>query len=112
MLRPVRSKAIREAEEVGLVDGLKQHPHRLLDDLVFQRRDTQWTCAAIRLRNLHATHRLRVIAAAMHAVLQIHESGVEILAVPCPCLSIHSCCRILLQPLVSLPKQRQLDVAQ
>jgi hypothetical protein len=56
-----------------LVDGLQYHPHRLLDNLVFQRGDTEWPCATIAFRDMHAPHGLRVVVATMHAVLKVAE---------------------------------------
>src|SRR6185437_147162 len=75
--RPARPEAVREALEFALVDGLQHHPHRLLDDLVLQRRDAERARATIAFRDVHAPHRLRVVAASMDPVLEIEQAGFE-----------------------------------
>src|SRR4051812_32101257 len=63
--RPFRSKPVRKPDEFRLKDWLEHHPRRLLDDLVLQRRDAERTHLPITLRDEHAPHRLRMIAATM-----------------------------------------------
>ena len=62
-----------------------------LKDLVFEGRDAQRAhLGPSTLRDVHATHWLRVIATAMHSVLKVREPFVEILGVLRPRLFIHT----------------------
>jgi hypothetical protein len=47
VLAPSRPEAVREAQEVHLVDRLQNKHHRLLDDLVFQAQDTERPLRAV-----------------------------------------------------------------
>src|SRR5512133_2823578 len=76
MLRPTRSVAIRDSHECSFVNGLKHHSHCLLADLVLERRYAERSTAAIRFGNVHPSNRLRMVVAAMNAVLQVSESGI------------------------------------
>ena len=49
MLAASWAEAVREAEEVLLVDVIQDRHHGLLDDLVFERRDAQRTHAPVGL---------------------------------------------------------------
>lgn len=44
-----RPKAVREAQEVGLVDGVQHFGDGTLDDFVLQRRYAEWPLSAIGL---------------------------------------------------------------
>ena len=51
MLASSGTKAVREPEKLRFVYRVEHFDHRSLDDLVFQRGNTQRPFAAIRLRN-------------------------------------------------------------
>jgi hypothetical protein len=97
VLRPARPEAVRKPEEFLFVDGFEEHPRRLLDDLVLERRDAERTCSPIAFRDVHTPHRQRMIAATLNAALEIEQSGFEVVAVTAPCLPIDSRCCILAQ---------------
>ena len=82
--RPLRSEAVRNPQKLGLAARLQHHPHRLLDDLVLQRRDAEQSSASIAFRDVHPPYRLRVMAATVYAVLQVDQALVETLAVFVP----------------------------
>jgi hypothetical protein len=71
MRTPARPESIGEAYEVDLVDGAQDFGDRALDNLVLQGRDTEWSLATVGFGDVHATHRLRLIASAMHSVAQV-----------------------------------------
>ena len=62
--------------------------------------------------DVHTPHRLRVIAAAMHAVLEVAQLGVQILAVLLPRDPIDARRCILAKALVRLLQKRHLEMAQ
>src|SRR5204863_9460758 len=57
MLAAPRAEAIREAQKVFLVNLIEDGDHGLLDDLVFQSRDSQWTLPSIFFLYVHSSRR-------------------------------------------------------
>src|SRR5207253_9615265 len=55
MLAAPRAETIRKAQKVFLVDLIEDGDHGLLDDLVFQGRDSQWTLPSIFFRYVHSS---------------------------------------------------------
>ena len=102
VLRPSWSKPVRDPDKLRLVDRLEHHLHRLLDDLVFQRRDAERSRPPIAFRDVHAPHWLRMIAATMDSVLQIEQAFVETLAVLVPGHPVHAGRCVLSKALVRL----------
>src|SRR5262249_45198039 len=98
----VRPESVREADEFRLVDRLQQPPHRLLDDLVLQRRDTDRPRRAVPFRDLDAAYRLRVVASTVNAAYQVAQALVETLAVRFPRDPVHPCRRLPSKALVCL----------
>src|SRR5882724_9148947 len=70
--------------------------------LSFQRRDAERSCFPITLRDEHASHRLRMIAATMDSAFQIAQALVETLAVLVPGDLVHPGRRISTQTLIRL----------
>lgn len=95
--RPPEAEAVRETKEHPLVDGFQDHAQGLLHDLVLQGRYTDRPLPSIRLRDMHPSHRKRMVAAAMDPVLQVREASFEVLAVLAPRDPIDPSRRILLQ---------------
>jgi hypothetical protein len=54
MLAASWSESIREAPKVRLVYTIEDCDHGVLDNLVLQRRDSQWTLPPISFRNEHS----------------------------------------------------------
>jgi len=107
---PAGPESVREPQKLRLVDRLQNPPHRLLDALVFQRRDTERALASIAFRDVHAPDRLRVIAPTVDAVLQVVQALVETVAVPGPGHRIHAGRRVATKALVRLREPRHPEV--
>jgi hypothetical protein len=73
MLAASWSESIGEAPKVLLVNTIEDCDHGLLDNLVFQRRDSQWTLPPISFRNEHSPGWLRAIRAAVNPAVQIDK---------------------------------------
>jgi hypothetical protein len=59
-------KPIREAPKVHLIDLTEDRDHRLLNDLIFQRRDAQRTLPPIGFRDINSARRLRPVRSTVH----------------------------------------------
>ena len=92
--RPFRSVAVRKPDEFSFPERLQHHPRRLRNDLVFQRRNTEWARLTITLWDENALHRLRVVTATMDSVFQIDQTLVETCAVIFPGYFVHSSGRV------------------
>src|SRR5438876_1820029 len=57
MLAAPRTETIREAQKVFLVNLIEEGDHGLLDDLVFQGRNPQWTLPSIFFLYVHSSRR-------------------------------------------------------
>src|SRR5581483_9653910 len=89
-----RSKSVREAEEVHLVDGAEHFRHGTLENLVLQGHDPQWPLSAIRFRNVCSSRRLCSVRSAMHPTVQILEMTLQVCLVVLPCHSVYSRCSV------------------
>ena len=69
---------VAEAEELRLVDRRQDGHHRGLDDLVLQRRDAERPSPAVRLRYVPSPGRQRPVGAAVEAVVEIGEPGLQV----------------------------------
>ena len=74
MLAAPRTETVRETKKVFLVDLVEDGDHGLLDDLVLQRRDPQWTLPPIGLRDVNPSRWLCPIYGVMHAAVQIYQT--------------------------------------
>jgi len=70
MRAAARPKPIREAEEVNFVDGTEDLSHRTLNNLIFERGDTERPLATVSLRNIYPSDRLRPVAARVNLRMQ------------------------------------------
>src|ERR1700747_3134712 len=57
LLAAPRAETIREAQKVFLVNRMEESDHGLLDGLVFQGRDPQWTLPSIFFLYVHSSRR-------------------------------------------------------
>src|ERR1700756_3666301 len=78
MRRTPRSKPIREAEKVRLVDRVQHLDQRPLKDLVLQRGDAERPLPPVGLRDEHPPRRLRPVTPAMDPSMQIPKVRLEI----------------------------------
>jgi hypothetical protein len=72
-----RSEPVGEAEEVRLVDRVQHLHQRPLDDLVLECRDAERPLPAVGLRDVLPPRRLRPVAAAHHAAVQVADVAIE-----------------------------------
>ncbi len=105
MLAAPRPKSIREAEKVLLVNLVEDGNHGLLDDLVLQGRDPQWTLSSICFRYVHSSRWLRSISSTMNPAVQIGESIFQSGFILLPCDAVHSGCGFPLQCVKAFPQQ-------
>jgi len=104
---------IREAEEVGFVDGVEHFHRRSLNKLVFERRDAERSLPPVRLGNVHPTHRLRPVRSALQSMGEALEILLKGLAVMPPRLTVYTSRRMPLQLEVGKPQSVDpVDVMQ
>src|ERR1700677_4618622 len=71
VLSPSRPEPVGEAEEVRLVDRIENLYHRALDNLVFQRRDTERALPSVRFRDVGTQRRLCPVGASVDAAFEV-----------------------------------------
>ena len=101
MLATPRAKPVRESQKVFLENLVEDGDHGLLDDLVFQGRDPQWTLPSIFFLYVHSSRGQRPIRSAMNPSVKVDES---ILQAGLIRDSVHSRCRFSLQRVKAFPK--------
>ena len=92
-----RTKSITEPKEVLFIYTFQDRSRRLLDDLVFQRSDSQRSHFAIRFRDVRPLGGLGPVCSAMNLSVQTFDPPFKILRVVTPCLAINSWRGLLLQ---------------
>src|SRR5438552_4800739 len=65
MLAAPWSEPVRKSKKIRFVDGVQHLDRRTLDDLVFQRRDSERSLPPVGLRDKHSTHRLRSVRSSL-----------------------------------------------
>ncbi len=105
-------KPVREAEEVFLIDRVEHRDDRALDNLVFQRRDTQRPLPAIGLRYEPPPDGQCPIRAAMDPSMQVVEVALQACLVVLPRHSIHTGCGTALERQERVPQQVGRDMVQ
>src|SRR5215470_14261424 len=104
MLAAPRAKTVGEAQKVFLVDLVEDGDHTLLDDLVFQGRDPQWTLPSIFFLYVHSSRRLRPICSAMYPSVEIDESILQAGLILLPRHPVHSRCGFPLPRVEAFPQ--------
>jgi hypothetical protein len=89
MRRPPRPETVRETPEIHLVHGVKHLDDRPLNDLVFQRGDTQRPQTTVRLRYVRPATWLGPVASRLHPSVQVQEVSLQILPVLGPRHPVH-----------------------
>src|SRR5215469_9989888 len=112
MLAAPRAEAIGKAQKVFLVNLIEDGDHSLLDDLVFQGRDTQWTLPSIFFLYVHSSRWQRSICPAMNPSVEIDEPILQAGLIPLPRHSVHSWCGFPLQRVKAFPEQIDREVVE
>src|ERR1700756_5483539 len=77
MLAAPRAKAIREAKKILFIDLIEDGGHGVLDELIFQGRDSEWTLPPIFFLYVRSSRGQRSICSAMAPALEINQSIFE-----------------------------------
>src|SRR3989449_2251603 len=113
VLAAPRPEPVREAEEIGLVDGVQHLDRCALDNLVLQRRDPKRPLPPVGLGDVHPADRLRPVRPAFQPVGEVLEVLLQCLAVVPPRLAVHARSSFLLETEVGRPKRfGVVDVVQ
>src|SRR5579864_7823801 len=92
MLAASGAKSIRKAEKVFLVNLVEDGSHGLLDDLIFQSRNSQRTLSSICFLYVHSSRWLRAICSTMNSAMEIDQSIFNPEFILLPCDPVHSGC--------------------
>src|SRR5215469_5488419 len=105
VLSAPRPEAVAKAQKVLFPYLVENGSDRVLDDLVFQRRDPQRSLPSVRFRNPDSARRLRSIGPTMDSAFQVGEPALQALSILCPSHPVHSGRRLPFQAMVALPQQ-------
>src|SRR5258705_11254184 len=103
MLAASRTKTIREAEEVLLIDVVEDGDHCVLDDLVFQCGDPERPLPSVALLDVSPSRWKRPIRAAMHPAVQIGKPTLQPGFIRLPCHPIHAGSSLAFQRTEAIP---------
>ena len=104
MLAAPRTETVRETKKVLLVYLVEGGDHGLLDDLVLQRRDPQWTLPPIGLLNVNPSRWLGPVCAAMHPAVQVNQVFLQIGLILLPPCAIDPGCSFSLEGIKAFPQ--------
>ena len=90
MLASPWPEPVGEPEKVGFIDSVQHLDRRTLDDLIFQRRNSERSLPPVGLGDIHPTHRLRSIRSALQPFGKVLEIYFQLLAVVSPRLPVHA----------------------
>src|SRR6516225_8543807 len=96
------SESVAKSLEVLFPYLVEYCGHRLLDDLVLQRGDTQWPFPTIALIDPGPSRRLCSVSLPMNPAVEVLDSFLHTLFILYPRHPIHSWRRLLLQAVVTL----------
>src|SRR5215469_2476986 len=105
VLAPPWPETIRKAQKILFPDLVEDCPYRVLDDLVFQRRDSQWSLPSIAFRDPNSSGWFGLVSSTMDSPMQVGQSCLQGLSIFFPCHSVHSWGRLLFQTVVAFPEQ-------
>src|SRR5208282_122481 len=103
MLAAARSKTIRKAQKVFLVNRIEDGDHGLLDDLVLQRRDPQRALPPVAFRDIRPSRGFRSICSTVHPAVQIDQSTLQPGLVLLPREAVYPRGRLSLQGVKACP---------
>src|ERR1700694_5400173 len=92
MLAAPRAKSIRKAEKVFLVNLVEDGSHGLLDDLIFQSRNSHRTLSSICFLYVYSSPWLAAVSSAMNSAVEIVQPIFNSEFILLPCDSVHSGC--------------------
>ncbi len=105
MLAASRTKPIRKAQKVFLVNRVEDGDHGLLDDLVLQCRNPQRTLPPVAFRDIRSSRGLRSIRPPVDPAVQIDKSTFPPGLILLPREAVYSRCRFSLQRVKALPQK-------
>lgn len=112
MLATLRPEAVAESNEVFLVDTLDHRANRVLDDLVFDRPDSQRTLSSVSLFNVDPFGRRRPKGSAVNATVKIGDAIFQALLIFMPRDPIHTDGCRLLELIKARRQQFDVDVVK
>src|SRR5580693_7657661 len=113
MLASLWPEPVRKTEKVRFVDSIQYLDRRALDDLVFQRRNSERSLPPVGLGDIHSTHRFRSVRSSLQPFGKVLEIHFQLLAVVPPRLTVHTGRSFLLQSKVGHAQGLQVvDVVQ
>ncbi len=107
-----RPESVAEAQKVLFPDLVENLPYRVLDDLVFQRRDPQRSLPPVGFRYPDSSRRLRSIGPAMEAPVQVAQPPLQAFSILFPRHAVHSGRCLSFQAVVALPEQFDRHMVQ
>src|SRR5262245_24864074 len=107
-----RPEAIREPEEVLLVDRVQHRSRRPLDDLVFKGGNRQRPLTPVRFGYVHPPGGMRPVRSTMHAGVQVLEIALEVCLVIPPRQPVHAGRGVLLEFVERLVQMLDADVVE
>src|ERR1700676_3682968 len=107
-----RTKTVREALEVHLINLIEDGHHSLLNNFVLQRRDSQRTLPSVGLQNIDSPRGLCPVCATVDATVQIGKPILQSRPVLPPRLSVNARCCFPLQCEIALPEQIDVNMVQ
>src|SRR5215472_11858810 len=105
MLAAPRAKTIREAEKILFVNLVEDGSHGVLDDLIFQRRNSQWALPSICFLYVHSSRWHCSVCSAMDPGMKIDQPILDSVLVLVPSDPVHSGCGSSLQRVEAFPQQ-------
>src|SRR5262249_17736227 len=77
MLAAPRAKSVREVEKILFIYLIEDGGHGVLDELIFQGRDSQWTLPSICFLDVHSSRGQRSICSAMNPAMEIESTDLQ-----------------------------------
>ena len=112
MLAAPRTKPIREAQKVLLIDLIEDGDHGLLDDLVFQCGDPERPLPSVSFLDVHSSRGQCPICSAMHPAVQIGKPILQPGFILLPRHAVHSRRGFALQRVKAFPQQIDRQVVK
>src|SRR6266567_5916946 len=103
MLAAPRTKTVREAEKVLLVNLVEDGDHGVLDNLVLHRRNPQWALPPISFLYVNSSRGRRSEHSAMHPAVQIDQAVLQFGFILLPRYAVGSGCCLSLQRVKAFP---------
>jgi hypothetical protein len=105
MLAAPGPETVAKAQKVLLPYLVENRSDCVLDDLVLQCRDSQWSLPPIGFRYPDSSRRLRSICSTMDSSMQVRYSCLQVSSIFFPRHPIHSRRRLFLQTEITVPEQ-------